>query len=99
MQKLYFFYDSCVVLVKNVSLERWIQLMIGGFKTVSLAWKKIAVIGYTWVLFMKDLIATRKECLSPRILYSLYLFSQHIQETIGKQLSSTDIELGFHYNH
>ena len=35
--------------LKHVPLERWIQLMIGGFKTVSLAWvNKIAMIGYTW---------------------------------------------------
>ena len=33
---------------KDVSLERWIQLMFGGFKTVNLAWvNKIAKIGYT----------------------------------------------------
>ena len=35
--------------LKHFPLERWIQLMIGGFKTVNLAWvNKIAVIGYTW---------------------------------------------------
>ena len=38
------------VVLKYVPLERWIQLMIGGFKTVNLAWvNKIAVIGYTWL--------------------------------------------------
>ena len=36
------------MLVKNVPLERWIQLMTGGFTTVNLSWvNKIAVIGYT----------------------------------------------------
>ena len=36
------------VVLKFVPLERWIQLMIGGFKTVNLAWiNKIVVIGYT----------------------------------------------------
>ena len=33
---------------KNIPPESWIQLMTGGFKTVSLAWvNKIAGIGYT----------------------------------------------------
>ena len=36
-------------LVKNVSLERWIQLFIGGFKTVSLAWVNKFATGYTWL--------------------------------------------------
>ena len=35
---------------KRVPLERWVQLMIGGFKTVNLAWiNEIAVIGCTWL--------------------------------------------------
>ena len=35
------------VALKHVPRERWIQLMIGGFKTVSLAWvNKIAVTDY-----------------------------------------------------
>ena len=34
--------------LKHVPLERFIQLMIGGLKTVNLAWvNKTAVIGYT----------------------------------------------------
>ena len=38
------------VVLKLVPLERWIQLMIGGFKTVSLAWvNKITIIGYIWL--------------------------------------------------
>ena len=38
------------MLVKNVPLERWIQLMIGAFKIVKLAGvKKIAMIGYSWL--------------------------------------------------
>ena len=33
-----------------VPLERWTQLMIGGLKTVNLAWvNKNAMIGYTWI--------------------------------------------------
>ena len=37
------------VVLKHVPLERWIQLMICGFKTVNLAWvNKAAMIGYTW---------------------------------------------------
>ena len=36
--------------LKHVPLEHWIQLMIGGFKTVSLARvNKIDLIGYTWL--------------------------------------------------
>ena len=36
--------------LKHVPLESWIQLMIGGLKTVNLAWvNKIAVIGCTWL--------------------------------------------------
>ena len=36
--------------LKHVPLERWIQLMMDGFKTVNLAWvNKIARIGYTWL--------------------------------------------------
>ena len=36
--------------LKHLPLERWIQLMIGGFKTVSFAWvNKGALIGYTWL--------------------------------------------------
>ena len=36
-------------LVKNIPLEGWIQLFIGGFKSVGLAWvNKIAVTGYAW---------------------------------------------------
>ena len=35
---------------KNGPFECWIQLMIGGFKTVNLARvNKIIVIGYTWI--------------------------------------------------
>ena len=35
--------------LKHVPLERWIQL-IGGLKTVNLAWvNKIAIIAYTWL--------------------------------------------------
>ena len=38
------------VVLKHVPLERWIQHMIGGLKTVNLAWvNKIAVIGCTWL--------------------------------------------------
>ena len=37
------------VVLKHVPLERWIQLMIGGFKIVNLAWVKNVVIGYTWI--------------------------------------------------
>ena len=34
----------------NVPLERWIKVMIGGFKTVSLAsLNEVVVIGYTWL--------------------------------------------------
>ena len=36
--------------LKHVPSERYIQLMIGGFKTVNLAWiNKFAMIGYTWL--------------------------------------------------
>ena len=36
--------------LKHVPLERWIQLMIGGFKTVNLAYvNKISMTGYTWL--------------------------------------------------
>ena len=36
--------------LKNVLLERCIQLMIGGLKNFNLAWvNKIAVIGCTWL--------------------------------------------------
>ena len=43
------------MLVKNVPLEHWIQLMIGGFKTLNLAWvNKIAVNGYTWLFVYKS---------------------------------------------
>ena len=42
------------VVLKQVPLERWILLMIGGFKPVSLVWvNKVAMIGYTW-LFVYD---------------------------------------------
>ena len=42
------FFPRYYMLVKNVPLERGTELMIGGFKTVSLAWiKKIVAIGYT----------------------------------------------------
>ena len=35
---------------KNVPLERWIQTIIGGFKTVNLPWvNKTAGIGYSWL--------------------------------------------------
>ena len=48
-------------LVKNIPLERWIQLVIGGFKTVSLAWvNKIAVTGYAW-LFIYESAHSYKE--------------------------------------
>ena len=44
------------VVLKHVPLERWIQLMIGGFKTVNLAWvNKIAMIGYTWLFVYESL--------------------------------------------
>ena len=36
--------------LKHVPLERWIQLLLGGLKTVNLAWvNKFAMIGYTWL--------------------------------------------------
>ena len=36
--------------VKKIPLERWIQPMIGGLKTVSLTWvNKNVVLGYTWL--------------------------------------------------
>ena len=48
------------VVLKNVPLERWNQLMIGDFKTVNLAWvNKVAMIGYPW-LFVYE-IACRYE--------------------------------------
>ena len=41
-------------LLKHVPLERWVLLMIGGFKTVTLAWvNEIAVIGCT-LLFVDE---------------------------------------------
>ena len=55
------------VFLKIVPLERWIQFMIDGFKTVSLAWvNKIAVIGYTWPFFVKALVGTRGESMLPQ---------------------------------
>ena len=48
------------VVLRHVPRERWIQLMNGGLKTVNLAWViKIAVIGCTWLFFMKALLPTR----------------------------------------
>ena len=56
-------------MIKNVPLERWIQLMIGSFKTVNLAWmNKISVISYTLLFVYEVLIATNKECMSPRFV-------------------------------
>ena len=38
------------LVLKHVPLERWIQLMIAGFKTVNLVWvNKVTMIGYTWL--------------------------------------------------
>ena len=52
---------SCGALVENVPLERWIQLMIGVFKIVNLAWVyKFAVIGYTW-LFVYESVHSYEE--------------------------------------
>ena len=43
--------------LKHVPLERWIQHMIDGFKTVSLAWvNKIAMIGYTWLFVYESAV-------------------------------------------
>ena len=58
------------MLVKKMfHLNTCIQLMFGSFKTVNLkSVKKIAVIGCNSVqgfLFIKELIATRNECMSP----------------------------------
>ena len=50
------------VVLKHVPLERWIQLMIGSFKTVNLARvNKIAVISYTWLVVYEALVGTRYE--------------------------------------
>ena len=50
MKIKYIFQASKGAVVTNVSLERWIQHISGGFKTVNLSWvNKIAVIGYTWL--------------------------------------------------
>ena len=57
------FYENIVhflklmrVVIKHVSLERWIQLMVGGFKTVSLAWvNKVAIICCTWLFVYESL--------------------------------------------
>ena len=45
------------VVLKHVPLEHWIQFMIGGFKTVRLAWvNKVAMIGcYTWLFVDESL--------------------------------------------
>ena len=37
------------IVVKNIPLEPWIQLMFKGLKNLNLAWvNKIAVMGHTW---------------------------------------------------
>ena len=44
------------VVLKHVPFERWIQLMIGGFRTVNLAWvNKVALNGYTWLFVYASL--------------------------------------------
>ena len=44
--------------LKHDPLERWIQNMIGGLKTVSLAWvNKIAVIDCTWLFAYESALA------------------------------------------
>ena len=44
------FLNLMLAVLKHVPLERWTQFMIGGFKTVKLAWvNKIALNGYTWL--------------------------------------------------
>ena len=35
--------------IKHVPLQRWIQLMFGGFKTVNFSWVNKIMIGYTWL--------------------------------------------------
>ena len=42
--------------LKHVPLDRRIQLMIGGIKTVNLEWvNKVAIIGYTWIFVYESL--------------------------------------------
>ena len=44
------------VVLKHVPLERWIQPMTGGFKTVNLAWvNKAPMIGYTWLFVYENI--------------------------------------------
>ena len=44
------------VVLKHIPLERWIQLMIGGLKTVNLAWiNKTPMISYTWLFVYESL--------------------------------------------
>ena len=44
------------VVLKLVPLERWIQHMIGGFKTINLAWvNKVAMNGYTCFFVYENL--------------------------------------------
>ena len=63
------FLNLMLAVLKRVPLERWIQFMIGGFKTVNLAFvNKVAVFGYTWLFVYESIIATRKECKYPRMM-------------------------------
>ena len=50
------FFNLLQVVLKDVPLERWIQFVIGGFKTVNLAWaNKVVMIGYTWLFVYESL--------------------------------------------
>ena len=43
------------VVLKHGPLERWIELMIGDLKNISLAWvNKIAEIGFRWLFVYKS---------------------------------------------
>ena len=61
--------------LKHVPLERWIQLMIGGFKTVNLAWvNKIVMMIYTW-FFAYESVRRYKGRMSA-VLQPFHLVSQ-----------------------
>ena len=58
------------MLVKNVQLKRWNQFMVGGFKTVSLAWMKNKLWLVIRVFFSTRAWGIRKECMSQQGSFS-----------------------------
>ena len=71
--------------LKHVPLERWIQLMICGLKTVNLEWEKIVMIGYTWLFIYESARTYEGRMIADPESYTLCIGSPNTEQSEVKQ--------------